>query len=83
MILINNILESEMYLNDIQAVIFDLDDTLYSEKSYVRSGFKKIAEFFEKPSMEDELWNVFIKGGKPIDEILKLEGLLDFQEISL
>ena len=83
MILINNILESEMYLNDIQAVIFDLDDTLYSEKSYVRSGFKKIAEFFEKPSMEDELWNVFIKGGKPIDEILKLEGLLDFKEKSL
>ena len=73
MILINNILESEMYLNDIQAVIFDLDDTLYSEKSYVRSGFKKIAEFFEKPSMEDELWNVFIK----------LEGLLDFKEKSL
>ena len=83
MILINNILESEMYLNDIQAVIFDLDDTLYSEKSYVRSGFKKIAEFFEKPSMEDELWNVFIKGGKPIDEILKLEGLLDFKDKSL
>ena len=83
MILINNILESEMYLNDIQAVIFDLDDTLYSEKSYVRSGFKKIEEFFEKPSMEDELWNVFIKGGKPIDEILKLEGLLDFKEKSL
>lgn len=64
-------------------MIFDLDDTLYSEKSYVRSGFKKIAEFFEKPSMEDELWNVFIKGGKPIDEILKLEGLLDFKEKSL
>ena len=40
MILINNILESEMYLNDIQAVIFDLDDSLYSEKSYVRSGYK-------------------------------------------
>ena len=83
MILINNILESEMYLNDIQAVIFHHHHTLYTEKTYLRSGFKKIAEFFEKPSMEDELWNVFIKGGKPIDEILKLEGLLDFKEKSL
>jgi putative hydrolase of the HAD superfamily len=29
----------------IQAVIFDLDDTLYSERDYVRSGFRAVAEW--------------------------------------
>lgn len=29
----------------IEAVIFDLDDTLYEEKQFVMSGFKKVAEY--------------------------------------
>ena len=29
----------------IKGVIFDLDDTLYSEKEYIRSGFKAVSRF--------------------------------------
>lgn len=34
----------------LKGVIFDLDDTLYSEKQYVKSGFKQIGNFLGDPS---------------------------------
>ncbi len=71
MITITDILEVEQYLEDIEAVIFDLDDTLYSEKEYVRSGYHKIAEWFGKPEIETQLWDVFQRGGKALDEVLE------------
>ena len=42
MIEIANILEVEKNIADVEVVIFDLDDTLYSEKDYVRSVGKSI-----------------------------------------
>lgn len=39
-----NISEVMKYIEGIKVVIFDLDDTLYSEKDYVRSGYHAIAE---------------------------------------
>lgn len=36
MIGIDNILDVEKYIDGLAAVIFDLDDTLYSEKEYIR-----------------------------------------------
>lgn len=71
MITVTNVLEIEQYLNDVDAVIFDLDDTLYSEKEYVRSGYRKIAEWLGKPEIEDQLWAVFQRGGKALDEVLE------------
>lgn len=44
MVIITNILEIEQHLDGITSVIFDLDDTLYSEKQYVRSGYKAVAK---------------------------------------
>lgn len=44
MVIITNILEVEQHLDGITGVIFDLDDTLYSEKQYVRSGYKAVSE---------------------------------------
>ena len=32
----------------IRALLFDLDDTLYDEKQFVKSGFAKVAEFIEE-----------------------------------
>ena len=32
-------------MNSLQAIVFDLDDTLYSERDYVLSGFKAVAEW--------------------------------------
>ena len=55
----------------IKGVIFDLDDTLYSEKQYVKSGYKAVAKFLGNEFLAEELWEYFEKGYRPIDEILK------------
>ena len=82
-IIVKDILDVEKYFSNIDAVIFDLDDTLYSEKQYIRSGYKKIAEYFNIPDMEEEMWNCFENGGKAIDEVLKAHGLISKKEQAL
>ncbi len=60
----------------VQAVIFDLDDTLYSEKEYVLSGFSAIADII--PQVENattKLWKAFKDGKHAIDDVLKSEGI--------
>lgn len=53
-----------------QAIIFDLDDTLYPEESYVRSGFLAVATWVEQyiglPMQQsvDELGELFARGVK-------------------
>lgn len=71
MITVTSILEVEKHLDGIEAVIFDLDDTLYSEKEYVRIGYRKIAEWLDKPEIAEKLWQVFKRGGKAIDEVIE------------
>lgn len=83
MIEITNILDAENYLDGIKAVVFDLDDTLYSEKDYVKSGYKKIADFFGRPEFATQMWDVFTSGGKAIDEVLKAENLFQFKDEAL
>ena len=61
----------------IKGVIFDLDDTLYSEKQYVRSGYKAVAEHLGKPEAEERLWYFFEQGKPAIDAYLEEEGMLD------
>lgn len=52
----------------VQAVIFDLDDTLYSEYDYVLQGYKAIANHFSYvDGLEDALKAGFDKGGPAID----------------
>lgn len=81
---INHILEAESYLRTADAVIFDLDDTLYSEKEYVKSGYRAVAALFpEVDGMADKLWAVFERGGRAIDEVLEEEKLLDQKENAL
>ena len=58
-------------LNSAKGVIFDLDDTLYSEKQYVKSGYKKIAEYIGHQEAEEKLWNYFLEGKPAIDAYLK------------
>lgn len=83
MIQIDSILDVEKYIDDIDVVIFDLDDTLYSEKEYVRSGYHKIAEYFLKPELEEQMWNVFASGGMAIDEVLKANSLIEMKKEAL
>jgi len=74
---IRNILEAADHLEGIDAVIFDMDDTLYSEKDYVRSGYNKIAEAFpEVPDLFEKLWSAFEAGKPAIDCALEEAGAL-------
>ena len=77
MITIDKVTDLTNHLDGITAVIFDLDDTLYLEKDYVKSGYGKIAKAFPQiKNMQDKLWQVFLAGGKAIDQVLSQEGLL-------
>ena len=57
----------------IKGVIFDLDDTLYSEKEYVKSGYKAVSEYLGG-GYEDKLWSYLVEGKPAIDELLKALG---------
>jgi putative hydrolase of the HAD superfamily len=51
----------------IQAVVFDLDDTLYPERDYVRSGYRAVARHLagrgkDTKAMEAYLWGCFLSG---------------------
>lgn len=76
MIEISNILEVKKHIEGLDAVIFDLDDTLYSEKEYVKSGYKQIAIVL--PDVEnaaEKLWSLFEEKKPAIDELLKQENI--------
>lgn len=61
----------------IKGVIFDLDDTLYSEKQYVRSGYQKIAENLGRKDANEKLWSYFEEGKPAIDAYLAEIGGLE------
>lgn len=64
----------------ILGVIFDLDDTLYSEKQYIRSGYKAVAKLLGDEALADRLW-IYFKNGKPaIDELLNELGCIGRKE---
>jgi putative hydrolase of the HAD superfamily len=53
--------------SSVQAVAFDLDDTLYPERQYVRSGYRAVGEFLRErlgrtEAFEDWLWDRFRSG---------------------
>ena len=72
--MISAILDAEEIAGACKAAIFDLDDTLYSEKAYVQSGYQAVAAAFPQiENMDKKLWNAFLRGGKAIDEVLTSE----------
>ncbi len=74
MIEINSILDVEKYIDDVNVIVFDLDDTLYAEKEYVKSGYKAIAkEYPQIKDMSERLWNAFLEGKPAIDYVLGQE----------
>lgn len=54
----------------IRGVIFDLDDTLYSEKDYVKSGYNAVAGYLGDDEYANILWSYFEQGKPAIDELL-------------
>lgn len=58
----------------VKGVIFDLDDTLYSEKEYVHSGYKAVAQYLGFEDLENEMWNYFRAGRMAINACLERIG---------
>lgn len=65
----------------ISGVIFDLDDTLYSEKQYVRSGYKAVAQLLGDESISDKLWAYFEEGKPAIDLLLNELNCIEKKEV--
>lgn len=64
--------------DEIRGVVFDLDDTLYSEKTYVKSGFHAVANLLpEAAHAEEALWELFQAGQPAIDALLRQLGIQD------
>lgn len=84
MIEINNIQECIEYLQDIDVVIFDLDDTLANEIDYVKSGFEAVAKAF--PQISDcyaKLFLAFTNKERPFDKVLNEAGLFTEDNLKL
>lgn len=62
--------------DEIEAVVFDLDDVLYSQKDYVRSGLRQIAADLSKVhNCYNRMCAALEKGQLPVETILKEEGM--------
>ena len=60
MIEINQIADVLNYIEGLKAVVFDLDDTLYGEKEYIRSGYRAVAKVIPQvKNAERKLWRFF------------------------
>jgi len=65
-----------------KAVIFDLDDTLYSEKEYIKSGFHAVETYLIAQNYcvdvdKGELWSMFCNDEpRPINNLLCRKGIL-------
>lgn len=82
MIVVDRLEDILPYVEDCKAVIFDLDDTLYDEKDYVRSGFAAVAKELPMVSQaEEKLWQAFERKEPAIDSVLKDEHIWT-QELS-
>lgn len=76
MIEITKVTDVMQNLGGLKAIIFDLDDTLYGEKEYVRSGYQAVAKLL--PQVEDaerKLWMAFENKKSAVDEVLISEGI--------
>ncbi len=75
MIVIENILDVFKHLEGLKVIVFDLDDTLYSEKDYVRSGYQAIYRGYGRiKDLDKKLWTAFEAKKPAIDQVLKDEG---------
>ena len=54
-------------------IVFDLDDTLYDEIDFVKSGFKEVAKYLADEKYNDFMIDLFYKegSGKIFDRLIK------------
>lgn len=76
MIEIHKITDVLLHLDGLKAIVFDLDDTLYGEREYVKSGYFAVSQMFPQiKNAEAKLWQAFEKKKSAIDELLLSEGI--------
>ena len=61
----------------IKGIIFDLDDTLYNEIEYVKSGFEAVSRYLGDASYASKLLYYFNNEANPIDKLLEEIGRID------
>ncbi len=69
-----------IFILNVKVIVFDLDDTLYDEINFVKSGFRKVSEYFSnKYNLNQEnFYQLTIDNlekygrGKIFDEVLKI-----------
>ncbi len=49
-------------LGAVRVLVLDVDDTLYLERDYVRSGFEAVAAFLDEPRFATVAWGLFCDG---------------------
>jgi putative hydrolase of the HAD superfamily len=65
-------------------IILDLDDTIYQEVDFVKSGFKYLAKYYSKGINEDDLFEKMFEAWKKGDNALQLMfQLLEIKEFSI
>jgi len=73
---IRRITELKRYESGYRGIIFDLDDTLYNEIDYIRSGYHAVAEAYpDKDGLDVLLWEAYTKGQKAFDTVFPSVGL--------
>lgn len=76
MIEIQKITDVLQHLAGLKAVVFDLDDTLYGEKEYVKSGYSAVSQMLPQvKNAETKLWKAFEEKKSAIDELLFTEDI--------
>ncbi len=64
----------------VRGVIFDLDDTLYSEKQYIKSGCLAVAKRLGDPALAERMWELFTEGKPAVDRLLGELGRLGLKD---
>ena len=68
--------DGKFALNSLKAVIFDLDDTLYSERDYVKSGFRAVSQLFaDSEKVFEKMYEAFEAGKPAFDTFLNDSGI--------
>ena len=76
MIEIHKFTDVLQHIDGLKAIVFDLDDTLYGEKEYVKSGYFAVSQMLPQiKNAEAKLWQAFEEKKSAIDELLLSEGI--------
>ena len=72
---VKSILEIEPLVCDCDIILFDMDDTVYSEKENVRCGFRTLTKYVGDPTLYDELWTAYMAKESYIKSALEKRGI--------